>query len=87
MASPGSSNEFATTKSKLLLPVGPHDSAHVRKPSKVTIVGAAGAVGLACAYSIINQGLASELALVDVSDFAKLTIHCTHVLKNTPAPQ
>ncbi len=33
---------------------------------KVTIVGA-GAVGLAAAYAILNQGLASELALVDVS--------------------
>lgn len=33
---------------------------------KVTVVGA-GAVGLAAAYAIINQGLCSELALVDVS--------------------
>jgi hypothetical protein len=26
----------------------------------------AGAVGLACAYSIINQGIASDLVLIDV---------------------
>lgn len=36
-----------------------------RKGSKVAIVGT-GAVGLAAAYSIMNQGLCSELVLIDV---------------------
>lgn len=46
----------------LLTPVQEHITG---KHKKVTIVGA-GAVGLACAYSILNQGLTSELALIDV---------------------
>ena len=33
--------------------------------SKVTVVGV-GQVGMACAYSILQQGIASEIALVDV---------------------
>lgn len=41
---------------------------HVGRHRKITIIGAAGAVGLACAYAILNQGLASELALVDVAE-------------------
>ncbi len=32
---------------------------------KVTIVGC-GAVGIACAYSILNQGIASEIVLLDI---------------------
>ena len=37
-----------------------------RRPgSKVTIVGT-GAVGLAAAYSILNQGICAELVLIDV---------------------
>lgn len=36
-----------------------------RKRGKVTIIGA-GAVGLACAYSIIQQGIASDLCIIDV---------------------
>jgi L-lactate dehydrogenase len=37
-----------------------------RRHSKATVVGV-GAVGMACAYSIVNQGLVRELALVDVN--------------------
>ena len=33
--------------------------------NKITIVGA-GAVGLACAYSIINQSISSEICLIDI---------------------
>ena len=39
---------------------------------KVTVVGS-GAVGLACAFSIVNQGLASDLVLIDVSGSAWLS--------------
>jgi len=53
----------ATTKSLLFNKIG-GDAGWVG--SKVTIVGT-GAVGLACAYSLINQGGASELVLIDVS--------------------
>ncbi|XP_065185211.1 L-lactate dehydrogenase-like [Sycon ciliatum] len=35
------------------------------KPVKVTVVGV-GAVGMACAFSLVQQGLVSELALVDI---------------------
>lgn len=42
-----------------------HPPASAKRQRKVTVVGA-GAVGLACAYSILNQGLTSELVLVDV---------------------
>ncbi|XP_070580096.1 L-lactate dehydrogenase B chain-like isoform X1 [Ptychodera flava] len=37
----------------------------IDSPNKVTIVGV-GQVGMACAFSIVQQGLASEVALVDV---------------------
>lgn len=55
-----------TTRKKLLSMVGPL-SQDARKPRKVTIVGA-GMVGLAAAFSILNSGLVSEIALVDVSE-------------------
>ncbi|VDM73141.1 unnamed protein product [Strongylus vulgaris] len=35
-----------------------------KTPQKVTIVGA-GAVGMACAYSMLQQGVCTELCLVD----------------------
>eukprot|EP01138_Halocafeteria_seosinensis_P000482 gb/GECG01000496.1/.p1 GENE.gb/GECG01000496.1/~~gb/GECG01000496.1/.p1 ORF type:complete len:174 (+),score=19.30 gb/GECG01000496.1/:1-522(+) len=38
-----------------------------RSHTKISIVGGGGAVGLACAYSILNQGVCSELALIDVA--------------------
>ena len=40
---------------------------------KVTVVGS-GAVGLACAFSIVNQGLASDLVLIDVSGRGNITL-------------
>ena len=43
------------------------DGHRVGRHTKVTVVGAGGAVGLAAAFAIINQGLCSELALVDVA--------------------
>uniref|UniRef100_A0A4D5R8X2 L-lactate dehydrogenase n=1 Tax=Scolopendra viridis TaxID=118503 RepID=A0A4D5R8X2_SCOVI len=53
---------MATIKEKLLTQVEPPVSvAH----SKVTIVGV-GQVGMACAFSILTQGIASEIALVDM---------------------
>ena len=44
-----------------------HELQPSRQPTrtKVTIVGV-GQVGMACAYSILQQGIASEIALVDV---------------------
>lgn len=37
-----------------------------RAGTKVTIVGAAGSVALASAFSLLNQGLCSELVLLDI---------------------
>jgi threonine dehydrogenase-like Zn-dependent dehydrogenase len=55
------------TRRALFTALGGHLHAHaIPSRSKVTIVGA-GAVGLAAAFAILNQGVASELALVDVS--------------------
>lgn len=51
-------------RTALMLPIQAHEAG---KSRKITVVGA-GAVGLACAYAILNQGLASELALVDVME-------------------
>ena len=38
---------------------------HTEGSKKITIVGC-GAVGLACAYSILNQGVASRLTIIDI---------------------
>lgn len=61
-ASPKSADHLDTVQ-KLLAKV--HGEVPIKRSRKITVVGA-GAVGLACAYSILNQGLASELAMVDV---------------------
>lgn len=64
MSAPSSSPLPAPSNLKDLLfnSVQPH-----RRPAhrKVTIVGA-GAVGIACGYSIVNQGHASELVILDI---------------------
>jgi L-lactate dehydrogenase len=38
-----------------------------RGPTKISIIGGAGAVGATAAYAIMNSGLASEIVLVDVN--------------------
>ncbi|KAJ7327356.1 L-lactate dehydrogenase A chain [Desmophyllum pertusum] len=55
-------------------------------PSKVTIVGV-GQVGMACAYSIMQQGICREIALIDmVEDKLKGEMldlqHCQRFVKN-----
>lgn len=53
---------MATLREKLLMQVEP---AVRTSHAKVTVVGV-GQVGMACAFSILTQGIASEIALVDV---------------------
>jgi NADPH-dependent 2,4-dienoyl-CoA reductase/sulfur reductase-like enzyme len=65
-ASAGAGAGQKTMKELLLSHVARDAEPSGRAHKKVTIVGA-GAVGLAAAYSILNQGITSELALVDVS--------------------
>lgn len=40
-----------------------------RTPTKISIIGGAGAVGATAAYAIMNSGLASEIVLVDVNEY------------------
>jgi L-lactate dehydrogenase len=40
-----------------------------RTPTKISIIGGAGAVGATAAYAIMNSGLASEIVLVDVNAY------------------
>eukprot|EP01138_Halocafeteria_seosinensis_P008787 gb/GECG01008981.1/.p1 GENE.gb/GECG01008981.1/~~gb/GECG01008981.1/.p1 ORF type:complete len:376 (+),score=22.85 gb/GECG01008981.1/:1-1128(+) len=42
-----------------------------RSHNKIAIVGGAGSVGLACAYALLNQGIGSELHLID-TDAARI---------------
>ncbi len=58
-----SASTASSLRAKLMSHIGTEAE---KKHSKVTIVGA-GAVGLAAAYAILNQGITSELCLVDVS--------------------
>lgn len=53
----------SSLRGKLMSHIGTESE---KKHSKITIIGA-GAVGLAAAYAILNQGITSELCLVDVS--------------------
>lgn len=39
---------------------------NVRNPNKVTVVGA-GAVGMACVFSILTQGVSSEVVILDLN--------------------
>ncbi|XP_062954053.1 L-lactate dehydrogenase A-like 6B isoform X2 [Cynocephalus volans] len=55
---------MATVKSELVKSFAPEKAAH---HSKISIVGA-GAVGMACAVSILLKGLSDELALVDADE-------------------
>ncbi|XP_062954052.1 L-lactate dehydrogenase A-like 6B isoform X1 [Cynocephalus volans] len=57
-------SEMATVKSELVKSFAPEKAAH---HSKISIVGA-GAVGMACAVSILLKGLSDELALVDADE-------------------
>lgn len=74
---------MATVKEKLMQKIG---EAGTRAPSKVTIVGV-GQVGMACAYSIMQQGICREIALVDmIEDKLKGEMldlqHCQRFVKN-----
>lgn len=74
---------MATVREKLLTAV--YEEEHTA-PSKVTIVGV-GQVGMACAYSIMQQGICRELALVDmIEDKLKGEMldlqHCQRFVKN-----
>lgn len=57
---------MTTTRDRLFRIVDGADMAE-RGRKKVTVVGV-GAVGMAAAYSVLNQGLASELCLIDVAE-------------------
>ena len=66
----GSPARLGARHTRLILPCPPPRvraplSPRRRPGSKVTIVGT-GAVGLAAAYSILNQGICAELVLIDV---------------------
>jgi L-lactate dehydrogenase len=41
--------------------------AYQRTPTKIAIVGGAGAVGASAAYALMMSGLASEIVLIDVN--------------------
>ena len=84
-----SPSPLAVTRSALLTHVAAGAPA---VGAKVTVVGT-GAVGLACAFSMINQGTCSELVLVDVSrarwlvrSMALTRVALTHPRTSTPTP-
>ena len=67
MSSPPS-EKFAKTRAALFGERGAaEDASLTRSGSKVSVVGC-GAVGMAVAFSVMNQGLCSELALVDMNE-------------------
>jgi len=63
------SGTASSLRAKLMSHIGNESE---KKHSKVTIVGA-GAVGLAAAYAILNQGITSELCLVDVRNYINIS--------------
>lgn len=74
---------MATVQDKLMQKVGEEGS---RTHTKVTIVGV-GQVGMACAYSIMQQGICREIALIDmIEDKLKGEMldlqHCQRFVKN-----
>lgn len=56
---------FTLSQTAAALFTGTASAEKARSGSRVTIVGC-GAVGLAAAYSLLNQGSAAELVLIDV---------------------
>lgn len=60
---PQKSADMLSTKQKLL---GTSSSETPATKNKVSIVGV-GQVGMACAFSILNQGMVNEIALSDVA--------------------